>query len=289
MSESQSHPRRSLLFAPASRPDIFLKALASGADIVCVDLEDAVAPALKAGARPEAFAFLAAADQKGSGPERSVRLNPLRTLDGARDLAFLASQPPFFSGILTLTKVDSPEDVAVIDALLTEHGSALQLVPLIETTRGLEAVMEIATASPRIAFLLFGAVDLAAELGVPVLHEPLLYARSRVVHAAKRAGIGAFDVPCLDFRNLDLVKAESETAKQLGFTGKAVLHPSNIAPVQTVFTPSAKEIAEAEGIMAAYRASPTGLAVVDGKLIERPVVRAAERILARAATTSSAG
>ena len=272
------HPRRSFLFAPGSKPDIFPKALASGADIVCVDLEDAVAPALKAAARAPSLAFLAGT---GGTPERALRLNPVRSLEGARDLAFLADHAPIASGLLVLTKVDDPEELRIVDALLTEHGSGLQVVPLIETARGLDKVMEIA-AAPRVASLLFGAVDLAAELGIPVAREPLLYARSRVVHAAKRAGIGVFDVPCLDFRDLDGVRAESEVAKQLGFTGKAVLHPSNVALVNAVFTPGAAEIAAAEAIIAAFKASPAGLVVIDGKLIEKPVVRAAERVIARA-------
>ena len=154
---------------------------------------------------------------------------------------------------------------------------------MIETARGLDAVMEIALASARTVALLFGAVDLAAEIGVAVAHEPLLYARSRIVLAARRAAIGVFDVPCLDFRNLDLVGEDCARAHSLGFTGKAAIHPSNIATIHERFTPSAAEIATAQAIVAAFRASPTGLVVIDGKLIERPVVRAAEMTLARAA------
>lgn len=275
------HPRRSFLFAPGSKPEIFQKALASGADVVCIDLEDAVAPRLKAAARAPSLAFLAGT---GGTPERALRINPVRSLDGARDLASLADHAPFAAGLLVLTKVDDPEELRIVDALLTEHGSGLGVIPLIETALGLEAVMAIA-AAPRVANLLFGAVDLAAELGIPVAHEPLLYARSRVVHAAKRAGVGVFDVPSLDFRNLEAVRSESEVAKQMGFTGKAVLHPSNVAVVNSVFTPSTDEIAAAESIVAAFKVSATGLVVMNGKLIEKPVVRAAERVIARAKAT----
>ena len=275
------HPRRSFLFAPGSKPEIFPKALASGADVVCIDLEDAVAPALKAAARAPSLAFLAGT---GGTPERALRINPMRSLDGVRDLASLANHAPIAAGLLVLTKVDDPEELRIVDSLLTEHGSGLGVIPLIETARGLEAVMAIA-AAPRVASLLFGAVDLAAELGIPVAHEPLLYARSRVVHAAKRARVGVFDVPSLDFRNLEAVRSESEVAKRLGFTGKAVLHPSNVAVVNSVFTPSADEIAAAESIVAAFKASATGLVVMNGKLIEKPVVRAAEQVIARAKTT----
>jgi citrate lyase beta subunit len=281
-SASPPPPRRSFLFAPGSRPDLFGKALATGADIVCIDLEDAVAPALKAAAREPSFDFL---DQRDGTVERAVRINPLRSHEGLRDLIVLADRSAQSGattrGLLVMTKVDDAEEVRIVDALLTEAGAPLDLVLLIETARGLDAVMELA-AAPRVVSLLFGAVDLSAELGVAVAHEPLLYARSRVVHAAKKAGIGAFDVPCLDFRNLDIVKTECEMARSLGFTGKAVLHPSNVAVVNAVFSPSADEIARARAIVAAFEASPTGLAVLDGKLVEKPVVRAAQNVLARA-------
>ena len=124
-----------------------------------------------------------------------MRLNPLRTAEGVRDLAHLTSGPPLADGLLVLTKANDPEEIVILDDLLTEHGSALGLVPLIETARGLDAVMEIALASARTVALLFGAVDLAAELGVAVAHEPLLYARSRIVLAARRAAVGADGKP----------------------------------------------------------------------------------------------
>jgi citrate lyase subunit beta/citryl-CoA lyase/(S)-citramalyl-CoA lyase len=281
----RARPRRSLLFVPGSRPEMFDKALATSADIVCVDLEDAVAPALKADARVAAFDFLGAGAQQRV--ERAVRINPVRTAEGLRDLAHLTSGPPLLEGLLVMTKANDPEEVAIVADLLMEHGSSLGIVPLIETARGLDAAMEIASASPRVVSLLFGAVDLAAELGVPVAHEPLLYARSRVVHAARRAAVGAFDVPCLDFKNLDLLREESQRAQTLGFTGKAVLHPSNIAVVNACFSPSAADIEKATAIVAAFNASPTGLAVLDGKLVERPVVRAMELVLARAAAVAA--
>jgi citrate lyase beta subunit len=157
---------------------------------------------------------------------------------------------------------------------------ALDIAILIESVEGLENVASILQASKRIVFAMFGAVDLSAELGVPVAHEPLLYARSRLVHAASLAGVAVLDVPSLDFRNLEGVRAEAERAKSLGFTGKASIHPSNIDVVNSVFTPGEAEIAHAEKVVEACRNSPTGMAVVDGKLVEKPVVRAMERVLA---------
>jgi citrate lyase beta subunit len=268
--------RRSLLFVPGTRPEIADKALASGADMVCVDLEDAVAPPLKDGARAGAVGFLCAG---GSGPERALRINGLKTRAGLRDLAAVADAVPA-GGLLMLPKVDEAAEVRQADAILTEAGSPAGLIALIESVDGLENVQAIAAASPRLQMLLFGAADLSAELGVEMDPAPLAYARARVVHAAKRAGIGVLDVPVLDFRNLERVQAETEAAKALGFTGKALIHPSGVGIVNGVFTPTAEEVEKARRVMALFEASETGLVVLDGKLIEAPVVRSMRRILA---------
>jgi citrate lyase beta subunit len=103
-----------------------------------------------------------------------------------------------------------------------------------------------------------------------------------ILHAAHRAGIEAMDVPCLDLRDPAVVLEEARVARRLGFTAKAAIHPNQLAAIHEVFTPSAAEVAEAEKVVAAYRASATGLAVVDGRLVEKPVVKRMERVLARA-------
>lgn len=268
-------PRRTLLFAPGNRPEVHAKALAAGADVVCLDLEDAVAPHLKDEARAQAIPFLA----HTAGPERVLRINSPRSEAGLRDLLAVIEARPS-AGVIFLPKVSSADEVRWVDELLNEASLDLTIGVLIESVVGLENASSILTASSRTTFAMFGGADLSAELGVPLEHEPLLYARSRVIHAAKLAGIDVFDVPSLAFRDLDQVAAEAAIARRLGFTGKGVLHPSNVVPVNQTFSPSEAEIAQAERIMTAYRESPTGLAVLDGKLVERPVIRAMERILA---------
>jgi citrate lyase subunit beta/citryl-CoA lyase/(S)-citramalyl-CoA lyase len=268
-------PRRSLLFAPANRPELFAKVLASGADIVCLDLEDAVPPGAKAAARAAALPFLAAAP----GPERAVRINALRSLEGLRDLEAILSARPS-GGVVFLPKVRDAGEVRLAHDLVEEAAPALSLAVLIETAEGLANAHAILSASPRIAFALFGGVDLAADLGVQVAPEPLLYARSALVHAAARAGVDVLDVPSLAFRDAEAIGREARAARALGFTGKAAIHPAGLPAIHAAFAPSADEIARAEAIVAAYRASPNGLAVVEGRLVEKPVVRAMERILA---------
>lgn len=272
--------RRSLLFVPGSRPERFDKALAAGADMVCVDLEDAVAPAHKADARAAAMPFLTAAP----GPERLIRINGVKTADGLRDLLAVIAAGPV-DGLLMLPKVDTAEELSWVDALLTEAGLGLKLVALIETVQGLENAAAIARATPRLAALMFGGADLSAELGVPLAWEPLLYARSRLVHACARAGIAAIDVPHIVVSDLDACRAETERAKDLGFTAKACIHPSQVPVVNGVFTPTADEVAKARRVVEALAAEPNGVLLLDGKLVEKPVVRAAERVLARAGTT----
>lgn len=270
-----TRPRRSLLFAPGNRPEIAPKALASGADIVCIDLEDAVPPQDKASARASAPAILAEAP----GPERALRLNSLRSADGLADLLAVVALRPA-AGTLLLPKVADPFEVRLADEVLTEAGLTLRLAVLIESVEGLENASAIMRASGRVDWALFGAVDFAAELGTSLAPEPLAWARGRLVHAARLAGIEILDVPCLAFRDAAAVQAEAEMARALGFNGKAALHPANVAVVNAAFTPDADEIARAEKIVAAYEASPNGLAVLDGKLVEKPVVRAMYRILA---------
>lgn len=278
--------RRSLLFVSGARPDQFDKAAASEADIVCLDLEDSVAPAGKDDARTSALAWIAA-QQTRMGREFALRSNGLKTLVGIKDLAAYA-EAGIGGGLLVLPKVDTADELRWVDALLTEAGSDAMLIALIESVEGLGNVDAIAAATPRLALLLFGAADLSAELGVAMEHEPLLYARSRCVLAARRAGIGLLDVPTLDFRNQHKVFTEAQAAKRLGFTGKAVVHPDNVTPVNACFTPADHEVDEAEEIIALFEASSTGLVIHKGKLIEAPVIRAMQAIVDVARLTGSA-
>ncbi|ABV92787.1 HpcH/HpaI aldolase [Dinoroseobacter shibae DFL 12 = DSM 16493] len=268
---------RSFLFAPANRPAIFDKARGSGADAVCLDLEDAVPPDQKATARAPALEWLVQAADPGCG----VRINGLRTPEGLADIAALCAARPG-PGFVLLPKVGAAAEVQIAAEALEAAGSDLSLGALIETAEGLEAVARIARASDRLSFLLFGAVDLAADLGVDGSDAALAYARGRVVHAGRAAGRPVLDVPALDFRDLAAVGQAAARAKAHGFSGKAAIHPSNIAVINDAFTPGAEEIAEAQEVLALYEASPNGLAVRNGKLIEKPVIRAMEARLALA-------
>ena len=268
--------RRSLLFVPAARPDRFPKALATGADAVCLDLEDGVAPGAKETAREEAFALLA-----GRGPSRaevSLRINDVKTALGRTDLAALAA-----AGVrpdaLMLPKVAGAGEIAEVEAALAGTGAALPLIVQLETAAGLLAAAGIAAASPNVSAVFFGAVDLAADLGCAVEWEALLHARSRVVLAAGAAGVSALDSPWMEVPAVAALAGESRRARRLGFAGKAAVHPSQVPVIQRAFSPSAEEVAWARKVVAAYERQQGGVLLVDGRLVERPVVRSARRNL----------
>jgi len=269
--------RRSFIFTPGLRPALFPKALASGADIVCVELEDGIAPQDKAAARRKGLALFA--EPSDGDVETVVRINCLRSAFGLDDAqAVLASAAP--PAALMLPKVKSPDEIVLLDDLLTERGHACRLHIIIETVEALEAAFDIAHASARIDALFFGGVDMAAELRCKCAWQPLLYARSRVVHAAAAAGVDAIDVPYLDLDDAAGMVREAELARDLGFCGKGAIHPKQIAALNRVFTPDAAAVAHARKIIAAFDAADAGLVVVGGKLIEAPVLRELRRIVA---------
>lgn len=285
MSERNARPRRTFIFTPGLRPEMYPKALATGADIVCVELEDGIAPKDKAAARANAMKLFER-PQADDGVERVVRINSLREGFGMADVqAVLAADTP--PPALMLPKVRTPDEVVLLDDLLSERGHETRLHVIIETNAGLEAAYDIAHCSPRIDALFFGGVDMAAELRCENAWEPLLYARSRVVHAAAGAGLDAIDVPWLDLEDPDGMERAAIQARDLGFSGKGAVHPRQIAALNAVFTPSAERIARARRIIAGFEAADTGLVVIDGKLIEKPVLREMHRIVAIAERTGA--
>ena len=270
-------PRRSLLFVPGLRPDRFAKALETGADIVCIDLEDAVAQDRKAEAR--ALTFPLFANSTHPHVEQMLRINALSTADGLKDLQAIidSNSPP---GAIMIPKVRSAEEIQLFDRLLLGRAAAIRYCVIIETNQGLERVHEIARASTRIDSLIIGAVDLSADLRCGKTWEALLYARSRIVHAAASAGVDALDVPYLNLEDAAGLHEEAMGSARLGYTGKASIHPDQLPAIHAAFSPDDKAVARAKKIIAAFEKDTTGLFVVDGELIELPVVRSMYRVLA---------
>jgi citrate lyase beta subunit len=287
VSASAPRPRRSLIFAPGLKPEMFAKALGAGADIVCVDIEDAVAPAHKAEARAKTLGIFAEKPATGA-VEAVVRINPMSTADGLRDaLAVVEAETPPPS--LMMTKVKTADEVRQLDGLLGDSHPHVRLQVIIEANDGLENAYAIAQSSPRIDALLFGGYDMAAELRVEPEWDPLLYARARVAHAAAGAGLDLLDAPNLDLEDMAGLATAARQARAIGFTGKAAIHPKQIPVINETFSPSADEVAAARRIVEAFeKEGGTGLLVVDGKLIEAPVLRAMQRTLTIAETVGAA-
>jgi len=278
MSERLPRPRRSFIFTPGLKPEMFPKALASGADMVCIELEDGIAPKDKEEARIKALKLFEVA-QADDGVERILRINSMRERFGIEDvLAILATDTPPPS--LMMPKVKSPDEIIMLDQLLTERGHKTRLHVIIETNAGLEAAYEIANCSSRIEAMFFGGVDMAAELRCENNWQQLIYARSRVVHAAASAGLDVIDVPYLNLQDLDGMCDEAKKAKDLGFAGKGSVHPKQIAALNDIFTPSKDNISRARRVIKTFEDADTGLVVIDGKLIEKPVMREMYRIVA---------
>jgi len=275
--EQKIRPRRSFLFVPGSKLEMFPKAIKAGPDIVCIDLEDAIAPGHKEKARADTMALLSTRPDFGKS-EVLVRINALRGRDGLADLLALLglTTPP--TGLM-LPKVKSADEIRGLDELLDGEGSALRLQVIIETNDGLGACHEIAGASRRIDSLLFGGVDMAAELRVEPVWEALLYARTRLVHAAAGAGIDLIDVPYLDLDDMAGLEREAALCARIRMTGKGAIHPKQLPAIERAFTPSAAQIDYARRIVAAFEDAESGLVVVDNKLIEKPVLRSMYRIL----------
>ena len=267
--------RRSFIFTPGLNPEMFPKALASGADMVCIELEDGIAIKDKDEARKNTINALKNL-KINNDVELVVRVNCQRTKPGLLDLeAFISSKLNVKA--LMLPKVKTPDEITFIDDLLTDCNMDTDLHVIMETNEALENIYDIAHASKRIVALYFGGVDMAAELRVPNSYENLIYARSKLVHAGASVGIDVIDVPYLDLEDMDGMKKEAELVRNLGFTGKGSIHPKQINILNEVFTPSKEEIIKAKRIIDQFNASDTGLVVIDGKMIEKPVLREMKR------------
>ncbi len=277
----RSNPRRSLLFVPGARLEIFPKALASGTDIACIDLEDAVADDIKDTVRDAAIAFIAA-HQSGDKARKSeiwLRVNSIRTATGMADILALAQVEQAPDGIM-LPKITSPEEVRILRDVLSAKHPDLKFHPLIETTEGLKWAYEIAKSSHKIGSMLLGGFDMSANLRVEPGWNALLFARQQLVLAAANAKVDLLDMPNFGLDDPAGLKQETENARELGFTGKCAIHPKQIDIINEVFSPSAEEITKAKDLIAKYEAQDKAFVEIDGVLMEKPILERLYRTLA---------
>lgn len=276
-----------LLYVPADRSDRVAKAVAAGADVVLLDLEDAVAPGRKAAAREGLAGLITAAQATGFDPARiQVRINGAATDWRPDDLAAVAALP---QGVgVRLPKVESAGEVRAVAAALPGR----PLTALLESALGIERAFEIATADPQLRGIGIGEADLAADLGIG--HEDgLLWARSRVVVAARAAGLPA---PAMSvhprLRDPEGLRASCRRGRALGFLGRAAIHPEQLPVIREAFRPDADEVAAAREVLDrigdAHAQGVGAIALADGSFLDVAMVERARRTLALALATEVA-
>lgn len=282
-----NRPRRSALYLPASNAKAIAKARTLPCDMVVLDLEDAVAPEAKAEARAAAIAAVA---EGGFGHrEVAIRTNGIDTEWGAADLAAVAASQ---ADAVLVPKVNSPEDIARYDAALSPAHDRMQLWTMIETCESVGNLPRLAATArtTRLSLWIIGTNDLAKEMRAQLTpgRTPFLPFLAMAVAAARAHGLTILDGVCNEFRDLDLFEAEARQGLMFGFDGKSLIHPAQIEPCNTVFSPSTEDLEWAQGVIAAFGLPENqgkGAIRVDGKMTEllhleqaRRLVEVAQRI-----------
>lgn len=275
-----SNNPRSLLFVPGSRPDRFAKALASGADMVCLDLEDAVSPAGKAAARQTVVDFVAQLNATQRNVEEpaarlGIRINPLTSAVGVTDAAALLATDLSALAFVMLPKVEHDQLMSWAGELFPSH---LSILPIIESAAGLHC-SERVFAHPRVIAAIFGAVDYAADIGCDLSSAALHMPRTQLLNGAAMHEVTLLDYPFLDVPNLDGLREDLMLTRALGMRARSAIHPTQIEVIHSALAPSAEEITHAKRVIDAFEAADQGVALLDGKLLELPVVKAARRVL----------
>ncbi|GAB3143272.1 CoA ester lyase [Micromonospora sonneratiae] len=267
---------RSMLCTPATSVEWYVKSHQTGADICQVDLEDSVPPAQKEEARIKAETFFSA--PSASTTRCAVRVNGVTEPDGLRDLLALRSYP-VKPAIVVVPKVEAPRDIEIVEQLLSQSCPDVALFAVIETPRGVENVTEIATTSRRLRALVFGAADYSFSLGSGMSWEPLVYARARIVNAARSADIDVIDSPTFELADLSRLEYEATMARELGFSGKVALNPRQVSVINEIFSPGSELLERARRVVSAAQENGQGVTVVDGSMVGRPFFEASRRLL----------
>lgn len=267
---------KSWLFTPATKSDRFSRAAEVKADALIIDLEDAVASTAKEEARTAALRYLA--EISSDHLPCALRINSPDTRFGLDDLQALLLSPAE-PDYLILPKCDSSALISLVGNLLREANKSTQVIALIESTKAIGALPDMVSGQVRPAAFIFGAADMAADLGAETAWEPLLWVRSSLIHAAASAGIAAFDSPYFDIADAEGLKQETKASVNLGFHGKCAIHPVQIATINEVLTPTAQQIAKAQQILTVNR---QGVGAVEGQMVDEAVARKARLVLERA-------
>jgi len=282
------HSRRALLYMPGDDWKKITKALTLSVDCICMDMEDGVAFNRKAEARATIAKALQELDFGAS--EKLARVNAVGSGLERDDIEAVLPYRP--DGIV-IPKVESLEQIEwgseIIEAAELASGwpvNSIRMLVGVETAKGILNLKEIAS-HPRLDGIIFGGEDFAASIGATRTEDALelLYARQAVVTACAAYGLQAIDIVTIDFKDLERVQREAEFGAQLGFSGKQIIHPNQVAPVQEAFTPDDESIANARRVVEAFEAHQKegkGAFALDGQMIDMPLVKNAQKVLERA-------
>ena len=277
---------RSLLFVPGDSESKLQKARQICADALVLDWEDAVLPQNKILARELSLAFLSG--QGSSSPNLLIRINPVTSPYFAKDCLALEAALP---NAILLSKCQSVSEVHQLNEFLARRDSdnRVRIYPQVESPIAILNAFAIATSCPRVAGLAFGAEDFSADMGITRTEGEieLLYARSALVTASRAAGRDAIDSPCLEWKNLETLRAATRAAHNMGFSGKQAIHPAQVPVINEIFSPNAVEVEQARRILAAFSAGSSGVLTVDGSMVDEAVVRRARQILEMAGESFS--
>ena len=279
MLERRQQPRRSLLFVPADQPRRIAKAASLPVDSIILDLEDSIDPSKKSQARQEAGAAIHQLDF--GGREIILRINSRNSPEFEHDLAAIAKLTTL-PAVVALPKVESAEELTALTAFLDDHNLTCAVLPMIESPRGVLAAADIAAASPRVAALMFGGHDFSASLGIVYCWEATLLARSQIVLAAAAHGIDPLDTPWIDLVDETGLTAECARARQIGFAGKAAIHPKQLETINAAFSPAPDEVTRAKELLLWAESHGAEASRFDGKMVDQATIQVARQILRRA-------
>lgn len=282
------HSRRALLYMPGDDRRKIEKSITLGVDCICMDMEDGVAVNRKT----EARATIAKALQELNFG-KSEKLARINSVDSGWEKDDIAAVLPYRPDGIVIPKIESLEQIEwgskIIEAAELKYGwpiNSIRMLVGVETAKGILNLREIAS-HPRLDGIIFGGEDFAASVGAIRSRDAteLLYARQAVVVACAAFSLQAIDIVTIDFKDIESLRAEAEFGARLGFSGKQIIHPAQVEPVQTAFTPNDEAIAYAKRIVESFEASQKegqGAFALDGKMIDMPLVKNAQKVLERA-------
>ncbi len=267
---------RSIMFTPALRLDRFHQIFGSFSDLCLLDCEDSVSVVDKEEARKNLYVYLE--QSKVVNKPMGVRVNGLNTADGKADILALKNcrnLPDY----IVIPKVETGRDIISVVDELDCRARGTQIIALIENIKGVQNVEKIAAASPDLAALMFGAADYTRSIEGEICWDTLLFPRTMIIHAACNNNIGAIDTPYFDMQDLDGLRNDCKRVKNLGFTGRCVIHPSQVSVINEMFSYSSLDLEQAKRIVTAARLNKGNICRVDGKMVGTAIIQKAFDVL----------